>query len=207
MAKTVDIGDAVRLASSVAAAGGEIPSTLGHLLLAHDLLSSPGAAQPPERDIMTAALKGQLTDEKLAKLLPTAATAAMIANYARELAQNCAHVLLGQIHREIEGGAADQILDSLRPKFDEHAAEIARARSLIDPESSPEHILASAAPEMVEAWQALDGHLRVVCKIAAVASQFGPRLGAFPQIAEYPNADNFRLTDGAHVRRRGQPRT
>jgi len=46
-------------------------------------------------------------------------------------------------------------------------------------------------------WQSLDGHLKVVSKIGAVASAFGPMMGAFPQIVPYANAEGFRLADAA----------
>jgi hypothetical protein len=72
----------------------------------------------------------------LDRLLPAAATAAMVNTYRAELARQSEHTLLGQFHRELEAGAADDILDSMRERFDEHAEAIAKARSLIDPESS-----------------------------------------------------------------------
>ena len=97
----------------------------------------------------------------------------------------------------MDAGGADAIVDSLRPKFDEHAEAIAHARSLINPESSAEQVIESGQPELVTAWQGLNGHLQVVSRIGAIASAFGPRGGRFPQIVEYANADNFRLTDSA----------
>ena len=160
---------------------GALPDPLQRLLAAHTLLSSPAATEAPERDLMTHCLDGSLTAAKLDKLLPAAATTAMVNAYRAQLAAGAEHTLVGEWHRQTESGGADQILDSLRPSFDKHAEAIAKARSLIDPESSAEHILAAAAPEMVEAWQTLDGHIRVISKIAAIASQFGPRLGGSPQ--------------------------
>ena len=62
---------------------------------------------------------------------------------------------------------------------------------------SAEHILASAEPSMVTAWQSLEGHLAVIGKIGAIASSFGPRLSSFPLIREFALGDGFRLDDRA----------
>ena len=57
-------------------------------------------------------------------------------------------------------------------------------------------MIESGQPELVTAWQQLNGHISVVAKIGAIASQFGCRPSAqFPQIREYAQGDNFRLTD------------
>jgi hypothetical protein len=96
-----------------------------------------------------------------------------------------------------ERRAANAILDSLRGTFDRHARAIAHARSLINPESTAEQVIASGQPELVTAWQQLDGHLGVVAKIGVIAAQFGPRLGNFPQITEYAQGEGGRLADQA----------
>jgi hypothetical protein len=197
MAPTTDFRDCQKFATAITAAGGVVPGPLANLLSSWEVLSSPAATQRPETDILTCALDGTLTAEKLAKLAPVAASAASTAAYLRGLADNSAHVLLGEWHRQVKAGGADQILDSLRKRFDEESAAIAKARSLIDPQSSAEQILASGAPALVTAWQQLDGHLQVIIQIGAVASQFGPRLGSFPQITEYAPGENFRLDDRA----------
>jgi hypothetical protein len=197
MAPTTSFRDCQRFAQSVAAAGGRVPDTLGRLLQAHELLSSPAATQRPEDAILDAVLDGSLTAEKLAQLAPAAASAAATASYLKTLARDSEHVLLGEWHRQINAGSADEVLTSLRKRFDEHAKAIAHARTLIDPESNAEQILASGQPELVSAWQALSGHIQIVSKIGAVAAQFGPRLGAFPQVDEYSLAENARLSDSA----------
>ena len=107
------------------------------------------------------------------------------------------HVLVGAWHRAIET-CADTILDSVRSQFDEAAAGIARAKALISMNSSPEHVLNSAEPAAVTEWQALPTYLQVVDKIGTrIAAQFGPRLGMFPMIREYPLADGHLLEDRA----------
>jgi hypothetical protein len=108
-----------------------------------------------------------------------------------------APVLLGEWHRQLEAGAADQILASLGPSWDEHADAIGHARTLINAESSAEHILSSGQPAVIDDWQGLSAHIAVISKIGAIAAQFGPRTGNFPQITEYALGDGFRLEDRA----------
>jgi hypothetical protein len=195
MVMTTNFTDARRFADAVTAAGGTVPDSLANLLAAHALLARPGATQPPERDIVTHALSGDLTERVLDKLLPAATAAAASIAYRQELARSCGHTLLGAFHRAVKGGAADEILNSLRPAFDKAAAAIDAAMSLINPESTPEAVLAGGAPGTIEAWQGLDKHVRAVARIGAVAAAFGPRNGNFPQIVEHPPIDNFRLHD------------
>src|SRR5262249_7881947 len=105
-------------------------------------------------------------------------------------------IMLGQFHRQVKT-CADDILDSLREKWDRHAEAIEHAKTLFNAESSAEQIIAAGKPELVTAWQELSGHIKVITQIAHIATQFGPRNGIFPQITEYSLADNHRLTDTA----------
>jgi|KBSSwiStaDraftv2_1062776.scaffolds.fasta_scaffold167797_2 hypothetical protein len=101
-------------------------------------------------------------------------------------------------HRQLEAGAADQILDSVRGKFQAAADQISHARTLIPMQSSPEHILATAGDGALEAWRTLDEHIRIVDVIGTrIAAHFGPRLGNFPQVVEFPLGDGHRLEDKA----------
>ena len=141
MPKATQLLECRRLCDAVSALGGGVPAQIQHLgatgpLAAHDLLSRPGAAKSPERAILTHALDGTLDARTLEKLLPAAATAQMVAGYRRDLAGRAEHVLLGQVHRELDARAADQILDGLRDSFNEHAQAVSHARTLIDPESA-----------------------------------------------------------------------
>ena len=67
---------------------------------------------------------------------------------------------MAAFHKALDDGAADAVLDSLRPAFDAAAEAIAAAKALgINAESAIGHILASAQPGAIEAWQQPDGHL------------------------------------------------
>jgi hypothetical protein len=201
MPKTTSFADCKRFAANVAAAGGTLPQTLQNLLAAHDVVAAagdrPAAAQAPESAIVDAALDGSLTPERLTKLLPAAASAAIVHEYAKTLSRSVERVLLGAWHRELENGGADAILDSMRSTFDRHAKCIAEARSLFNSESSAEHVLAGGEPGTIEAWQGLTAHLTAVARIAIVAREFGPRLGDYPMIVEYAGGDGHTLDDTA----------
>ena len=102
-------------------------------------------------------------------------------------------------HAELRDGCADLILDSLRERFDAAVGAIAHAKSVIGSgESSAEHVLSTAGPETVEAWQQLGQHITVVAKIAGIASQFGCRqTAAFSLVELYGLADNHLVDDRA----------
>jgi hypothetical protein len=198
MPPTTSFNDCQRFAAAITAAGGRLPDPLRHLLSAHELLITPPAVQSPENDIMDAVLDGTLDRKLLDKLAPIAASAASTNAYLRDLAGRSENLLVGAWHRAIAHGAADQILDSLRPNFAKHAAAIAKARSLFDAESSAEAILANGEPAVMQAWQVLSEHVTAVTRIAAIAAQFGCRPPAqFPQVVEYNLAENFKIDDRA----------
>ena len=164
------------------------------------VLASQVAPQDPARAIVDAARSGELTVYKRDTLVNEAALAQMRATYAGDLRRRIEPLMVAAFHRALDDGAADEILDSLRPSFDQAAEAIAKAKSLgINAESSTEHIISSGEPELVTSWQQLDGHLATVNAIAAIASQFGCRMAKFPLISEYANSDGFRLDDRAIV--------
>ena len=198
MPTTTDIRDCEKLATAIVACGGVVPDPLGYLLSAHRLLSRPQAVQRPETAILTAALDGDLDQRTLDRLLPAAATAAMVNGYRVELARDSEHVLLGAFHRELAAGGPTTLLDSLRANFDSHAGRSRRLGGCSTPQSTPDEVLASGQPELVTAWQQLNGHLAVVAKICAVASQFGCRPQAqFPRVKEFALGDTFKIDDRA----------
>lgn len=199
MPPTTNFGDVRRFAAAIAAGGGKLPQPLKNLIAAHGVMAAAaGPPAPPhaaESSIIDAALDGSLDADKLAELLPAAALAAAVNEYAKGLGRNTEHVLLNAWHQKLDDGAADQILDSLRAGFDKHAAAIEKARSMIDPTSDPELILANADATLVAHWQGLQAHLDAVAKVAVVAKAFGPRMGDYPRIQEYSLADGFRISD------------
>ena len=166
-------------------------------MAAAHLLNTQSAASDTAKSIVAAAADGTLTEKRLNTLIDEAAQQQSRANYVGELRARSERLFVNAFHQALADGAADQLIDSLRPAWDGAAEAIGAARALINAESSADQILASAQPSVITAWQGLDEHLAVIGKIAAIASQFGPRLGQFPLIKEFANADGFRLEDRA----------
>ena len=110
--------------------------------------------------------------------------------YLGELRQRSERMVVQAFHKALADGACDELLDGLRPIWDQHAAAVVEARSQINAGSTAEHILETGDATLVECWQRLPGHLAALNQIAVVAREFGPRNGSFPLItsASYGNA-------------------
>ena len=198
MPATTLLYDCTRLVTAVQEAGGRVPSTLANILDGAHLLATARPVSDPARDIVAASVDGTLTAATLDELITVAAHAQVVNAYLGELRQRSEGLFVKEFHKALRNGAADELLDSLRPSWDEHAAGIAAARALLgSSESTAEHVLASAEPGAIEAWQGLAEHIAVIERIGAIASQFAPRLGSFPLITEAANAENFKLEDRA----------
>jgi hypothetical protein len=104
MPATTSLADCRRFCASITAAGGVVPEALGRLLSAHSVLCAHSPTVRPEDAIMDAVLDGSLTSEKLAKLLPAAATASLVNQYAKDLARGSEHVLVGRFHQTLARG-------------------------------------------------------------------------------------------------------
>ena len=178
-------------------AGGKVPKVLASILAGANLLVTRPAPSDPARVIVKAAAAGALTAEKLDELITEAARTQVVNAYLGELRQRSERLFVEQFHQALADGACDELLNSLRPIWDENAAAVGEARSMINAESSAEHILESGQPGLVECWQQLPGHLAALNQIVAVARQFGPRVGNFPMITEYASADGYKLEDSA----------
>ena len=163
----------------------------------HDVLASQSTPSDPAMAIVAAAVDGSLTAYRRDALVNEAALSQMRAAYLGDLKRQIAPMLVHAFHVALDEGAADELLDSLRPQFDTAAQAIAQARDLIPIEQSAEVFMHSAKPGALSAWQQLDTHLAVITSIAAIAAQFGPRLGKFPLVVEYALGDGFRLDDRA----------
>ena len=123
------------------------------------------------RTIVDAAADGTLTADRITHLIAEAARAQSIATYTGELRQRTERLFVGAFYEALQDGAADEILDSLRPAFDTAAEAIAQARDLIPVETPAEMFLHSAKPAALSAWQSLDDHL------ATIAARAAPRNG------------------------------
>jgi hypothetical protein len=198
MPKTTHWGDCERWAKAITACGGRLRAPLAGLLSSHAVLAAPTRSERAEQAIIDSALNGELTAETLQRLAPKAASASVTNAYLADLARRSENVLVGAWHRVLQDGGADEVIASLQSNFTKHADAIATARTLISAESTAEAVIQSGEPALVRAWQQLDGHIRAVNQIAAIAAHFGCRPQAqFPQVVEYAQGETFRIDDRA----------
>ena len=163
----------------------------------YDVIDATGGVSDPAQAIVKAAVDGSLTAYRRDALINESALQSMRAVYVGDLKNRISPLFVRAVHEQLQAGAADSILDSLRPQFDAAAEAINQARDLIPFEQSAESFMHSATGEALQAWQSLDGHLATITSIAAIASQFGCRTAKFPLIEEYAQGDGFRLDDRA----------
>ena len=78
---------------------------------------------------MDAAADGILTADRITDLIAEAARAQSIATYLGDLKWRAERLFVAAFHQAIDDGAADEILDSLRPQFHEAAEAIAAAKT------------------------------------------------------------------------------
>ena len=169
MPATTLLHDCAQLVTATQEAGGKAPKILMDILDGAALLNTRPAPIDPAHTIVRAAIDGSLHADKLDELLVTAANQQLVASYAGELRQRSERMFVEQFHQALAAGACDELLNSLRPIWDEHAAAVAEARSQINSESTAEHILETGEPGLVECWQQLPGHLAKLNQIASVA--------------------------------------
>jgi hypothetical protein len=199
MHRTNSIFECRRFCDSIVTAGGEVPGALQRLLEGVDLLASHSSAPQAVTGIVEQMAAGKLTSQKITSIVEAAAQQQMVANFIGDLRQSVEPAVVQRFHAALRESAADSILDSLRGRFTQAADAIAQAKSVIGSgESDLAHMLETAVPETITAWQALRKHLATVAGIAAIASQFGCRqAAAFSLVPVYSLADNHKVDDRA----------
>jgi hypothetical protein len=176
------IGDAKTLRANVEAAGGAMSASLLHLLAAHELLSVAPGATDHSAPIIAAAVAGDLTAAKLNKLVGEAAVAEAAAQLRSNLARRASGDIVRQFGAELVGGAADEIVASLRPQFDDAAKRIEDALQIVRLDLDYARFVDEASPEALGAYQGLKSAVAVIDRVLAIAVQFGPRSTSFPLI-------------------------
>lgn len=195
-----NIRDAHQLVTDVEALGGKAPARLRNLLTSYDLLTTPAPAPNALDAIVDAATDGTLTAKKLGGMVADAAQAHAAEQFRSGLARNAARSLLHRFGQELLAGAADELLDSLRPIFDANAAAIADAVSILNLDQSYQSFIETADPDQLGAYQGLKASTAKISEIIALATQFGPRSVTFPLIerpVEGIGHEEFWLADGA----------
>lgn len=163
--------DARVLNRAVTTAGGTLPDTLANLLKAAEEIHA--AANKPAGDplagLADAAAAGKATAAKIQSAFDLAGTQAAQADHAQRTQREAERAVMSRFRRELVNGGADQILDSLRPAFDEHIAGIAAIAENIDIHGhTPESFLNIATPKTLALWQSIGTHVDALDRIAAV---------------------------------------
>lgn len=153
------------------------PAVLKNVVDGFGLLGDPvqPAAADPANAILAAAVDGKLTPKSLDALLATAAAETATNNYRQEFRLRAARQFAVRFHAALIDGAADQVLDEIRPQFESVAQELVAARDAVDLNVTPQRLLdVSATPEEQDAWRRLPNIVRQISQLAAIAAAFGP---------------------------------
>lgn len=154
------------------------PKSLQDLADGFELLGptiSP-AVTDPAHTIVDAAIAGTLTQKKLDDLLAKAAAQVQANQYRQEFRLRADINFGKRFHDTLIEGAADAILESLRPQFDTTADQISTALDHVDLHNTPQRLLTvTATPDEQAAWGRLPELVRQIDRLAAIAAAFGPR--------------------------------
>lgn len=169
-----DRSDARALNRAVTAAGGQLPTTLANLLAAADEIHAARnkPANDPLAGLADAAAAGKATATKIQTTFEAAGTQAAQADRAQQTQREAERAVMTRFRRELAGGGADQILDNLRPTFDEHIAAIGAIAEHIDLNHTAETFLNVATAETLPLWQSIGTHVAALDRIAAVTDHF-----------------------------------
>ena len=136
--------------------GGVVPQRLSNIIAAADTLkAAPSAAPDPAEAILAAAVSGELTEAKLDDLTSVAAARQGVIDYRAQVRDRAEPMLAYRFADELADGAADEILDSLRERFNAAAEVITIGVTSIDLGQNLESFLDSALPEQLVAYQGL----------------------------------------------------
>lgn len=153
------------------------PKVLQNIVDGFELLGPPiqATATDPANTIVDAALTGKLTAKSLDDLIASAAAQAATNNYRQEFRLRAERKFAARFHTALIEGAADAILDGLRPQFDTVAADLDAARDAVDLQNTPARLLSvTASSEEQSAWGRLPELIRQIDRISAIAAGFGP---------------------------------
>lgn len=205
------IADIHQLRTDVEAIGGTFPEALTNLLAVNDLLRSTSQPLPAARGHLTplaepvldAAVAGDLTETRLDEIVFDAALARVVAETRGEITRAAQGSIVLRAGKMLAEGAADEIVLSLRPQFDEAARTIERALELVDLSHDYETFFDHADMDKLDALHALKPACDEITRIVDVAARFGRKSLSFPLIGtpqvggSAPVEDLYGLADAA----------
>jgi hypothetical protein len=175
------ITDARRLVDDATALGVVPPEQLTRLLELVSAVKGVPAVADPAAALVEAAAAGKAAAQDLSRLVAAAAKAELEGEYLRRLQVSVAQHALRRFEQELRDGAADVLLDGLRPRLDEAANAIGDALTAIDPSWTADYIAKEATPDQTAAWRKMPGLIAKVDQIAALVANFGVH-GNFAQL-------------------------
>ena len=116
------------------------PKPLNDIIAGFDVLATHAAQPDPAQTIIDAAADGELTAEHLDELINEAATAQLLNEYRGPLCQRLEGRFVERFHKALCDGAADEILDGLRPDFDAAAQALDAATAAVDINVDPRQL-------------------------------------------------------------------
>ncbi|WP_078326251.1 hypothetical protein [Mycobacteroides salmoniphilum] len=175
------------LRDEVAELGGTLPQKITNLLDSQSIIVGQGAADlgGGVDEVLNAAESGSLTADKADELLKSAAARQQLSQFRIELARKSTPAVMARVGRALVNGGADEIIDSLRPAFDEAVSTLDECLALVDLSTDYDTFVNEASPDQLLAFQRLRGAAEASGRILAfVCKKFGPRSLEFPVIAE-----------------------
>jgi hypothetical protein len=185
---TVSFSDIGRLLAAIEACDVTPPRALTEVLSAREKLAVASPVINPVKELIAAALDGRATPDKVDRALERTALARMIAAERVSLDQRIDPELLAEFGRRLTDSGADEVLNLLRPQFDQAADILRQALAIAGVPDDPAAFLNTASPEELAAYQSVAPAIAALNKIGAIASAFGP-LGSFPCLADPRSVD------------------
>jgi hypothetical protein len=155
----------------------------GYLVLAAD---APARTLDPTRDLCNAAVNGTLTADTVDELCAKAVNQNAVAEYRAAVAQKASRFCAKRFLEILDDGAANAILDALKPKFDAAAQQVAKTLEVVDINTPDKELVAHATPKQLEQLRALPNILNKLDRIAAITKAFGTDNPTLPLI-EHPS--------------------
>ncbi|MGC5246427.1 hypothetical protein ACPXB3_05830 [Gordonia sp. DT219] len=161
------------LAAGVEKLTGTTPPVIaGHLATLDAIHAVATDAQRP--DLAVLAARGELTPKNVEKLIHEAAAPQPDYGTAREQATTG---VLRAARADLLGDGGDQIIDALRPVWDEHWAGIHKARAAgVTSSSTADQVLASDDPDAARLWRELADHRDALDAVEALVSELAMEL-------------------------------
>lgn len=194
-AHSTSMASAEALLTAATTLGATVPQELANISAGHRaLVEAAKATSDPTNVILSAAADGTLTAKSARELATDAVISKLTSEHLITLASQANRRFVEKFHEALQAGAADAILDQLRPAFDEAAANIAATLDLVDAATTDSALVANATSKQLDAWRTLPRHISTLTEIAALAARFG-MFGGFALIDD-PRDKDVMLRNG-----------